>query len=63
MSDKLHNTFSREKFQKTKFEAPEMILDPWNQQLGELFQHMLARQRKVRFLEDCCLYKPTTILS
>ena len=55
--------FGTKNVQKTKFEAAEMILDPWNQLLWELFQHMLATKRKVGSLEDCCLYKPTTILS
>ena len=55
--------FGAKNVQKTKFEAAAMILDPWNQQLCKLFQHMLATQRKVRSLEDCCLYKPTPILS
>ena len=33
-SDKLRSTFWREKnVQKTKFEAAEIILDPWNQQI------------------------------
>ena len=47
--------FGAKNVQKTKFEAAEMILDLWNQQLWELFQHMLATQRKLRSLENCCL--------
>ena len=54
--------FGTKNVQKTNFEAAEIILDPWNQQLWELSQHILAIQRKVRSLEDCCFYKPTTIL-
>ena len=55
--------FGAEKCSENQPEASEMILDPWNQQLWELFQRMLATEKKVRFLEDCYLYKSATILS
>ena len=55
--------FCAENCLENQIEAAEMILDPWNQQLWELFQRMLATQRKVRYLEDCYLCKPATILS
>ena len=63
MSDKLHNTFWREKCSENQ------IWSCWNNSwyveptIMIIISTYDGNTEKVRSFEDCCLYKPTTILT